>query len=183
MHLDWLSFRCANRIPGTGHSHTPFFQVLTGGLPFPDIQDSAVAYHVLRGKRPIKPANASAIGFSDSLWAFTQNCWDGEMKSRPKVKEVVTHLGEAMADWVGLMPPCSLAGDVGLDSGKPSSDSGESSEFDVLILLRFYPSSNCTDFFPSSTSDTQESSIQSQTTSELLRRRNTKSTQLTDPQK
>lgn len=141
-----------------------------------------MGYHVLRGKRPGKPANASTIGFSDSLWDFTQKCWDGEMKSRPKVEEVVTHLRETVDSWVELMPPClAPAGDIGLDSGEPMSESEEPSEFDILILLRCYPPSIGTDIFPSSTSDTPESSIKSQTTSGFLSRQNTKSTQITDP--
>jgi len=82
---------------------------------------------VLGGNRPDKPENASAIGFSDSLWALTQRCWHGEMGSRPKVGEVVTHLSEAMADWVGLMPPSFPVGDVILDSGEPVWDSEEPS--------------------------------------------------------
>jgi len=55
--------------------------------------------------RPTKPDNASTIGFSDSLWAFAQRCWNGKTELRPKAGEVVAHLGEAAAGWDGLMPP------------------------------------------------------------------------------
>jgi len=132
-------------------SHLPFPQVLTGGIPFPGIQDSAVGYHVLRGGRPKRPEDASNIGFSDSLWTFTQSCWHGEMESRPEVEEVVKHLGDAVIDWDGEMPPCSPAGDTVLDSGEPVSEelasedlfseSDEPSEFEALIFLRCYQSS------------------------------------------
>jgi len=67
-----------------------------------------VAYHVLRGRemRPSKPENASAIGFSDPLWTFTERCWDA-LELRPDAKEVVTRLGEAAAGWDGLTSPLS----------------------------------------------------------------------------
>ena len=58
-----------------------------------------IALDVVQGVRPTKPENASAIGFSDSLWSFVQRCWDGEMKLRPKIAEVVSQLGRAAADW------------------------------------------------------------------------------------
>jgi len=83
-------------------------QVLTGEMPFRGIRQSALAYHVLCGKRPTEPENASAIGLSDSLWAFIQRCWDGSIESRPKVGEVVVHLKDAADSWNGLMPPRSL---------------------------------------------------------------------------
>ena len=90
---------------------------------------------MLNGERPRKPENASAIGLSDLLWNFAQRCWDGKIELRPEAGEVVTCLGEVAADWDGLMPPCSPAGDAALDSGEPVSGSEEPSEFDVLILL------------------------------------------------
>ena len=94
---------------------------------------------MLRGKRPDKPTNASDMGFSDSLWCFTERCWSGRVELRPSVGEVVTHLSEAAAAWGRLMPPCSQAvGDAGLDSEDPLSDSDEPSEFDILILPRRY---------------------------------------------
>jgi len=73
------------------------------------VYDIEVAYHVLRGceMRPSKPENASAIGFSDSLWTFTERCWDAR-ELRPDVKEVVIRLGEAAAEWDGLVPPDKL---------------------------------------------------------------------------
>ena len=86
---------------------------------------------MLRGKRPDKPANASSIGFSDSLWGFTQRCWDGKIESRPEVGEVMKHLGEAAINWNGLMPPCVLSETVMPCSGEESSDLGE---FDIYIL-------------------------------------------------
>jgi len=108
-------------------------QVLTGEMPFRGIRQSALAYHVLRGTRPTKPGNASAIGFSDFLWAFTQRCWDGPIESRPEVGEVVTHLKEAAEDWDGLMPPHSQVEDVASDPDEMPG-SKKRSEFQVLML-------------------------------------------------
>jgi len=188
--LGWLSSRYANRITSIDGSHLPFLQVLTGGIPFPGVQDSAVGYHVLRGERPKKPEDAPDIGFSDLLWTFTQLCWHRAMESRPKVDEVVQHLRDAANSPVRLMPPCSPPRDIGLDSGEPvseelvseelMSESDEPSEFHTLIFLQCYLSSNGTDLFQSS-GDTPESSIESQTTWDLLSHEDTESTQSTAP--
>ena len=93
-------------------------------MPFHGIRQSALAYHLLRGKRPTKPENAPAIGFSDSLWDFARRCWDGPMESRPKVGEVVVHLKDAADSWNGPMPPRSLVafGPEGMPDSEPYSE-------------------------------------------------------------
>ena len=92
-----------------------------------------MGYYVLRGKRPDKPENASTIGFSDSLWDFTERCWDGRMAMRPKVRDLVRHLGEAAANWTGLMPPCVQAKAVGSGTNDLSGLT-KRGEFEVLVL-------------------------------------------------
>jgi serine/threonine protein kinase len=99
-----------------------FVQVLTGEIPFRGVRQTELGYAVAMGKRPDKPANAAAIGFSNSLWDFVQRCWDGDMSMRPKVAEVVAYLEEAAAKWDGL-------------SKEPISDSMEPSEFEVSTPL------------------------------------------------
>ena len=111
-------------------------QVLTGETPFRGVQIPALGYFVLRGKRPTKPENSSAIGFSDSLWAFTQQCWDGKMELRPKAGEIVARLGEAAAGWDGLMPPSSQVSGV-TSNCEETSDSKKHGQFDF-----FFPSPN-----------------------------------------
>jgi len=123
-------------IASSGRFDMCFLQVLTGETPFRGIRQSALAFHVFRGKRPDKPDTAEAIGFSDSLWDFTQRCWDGDMKSRPEVREVVTHLKEAAADWDGLMPPHVQSKDV--SDFEEMSDSKEHSESNLLVLPSYY---------------------------------------------
>jgi len=93
----------------------------------------ALGHYVVDGKRPEKPENASAIGFSDSLWSFTQRCWDGKMEMRPKVGEAVTHLRDVAAIWDWLMPPRPRTEDAGSGS-EDASDSNEPSEFEILIF-------------------------------------------------
>jgi len=85
-------------------SFTYIFQVLTGKRPFRGVRMGELSFNVVMGVRPTKPENASAIGFSDLLWGFIQRCWDGDLKLRPKVGEVVTQLERAAADWDGVMP-------------------------------------------------------------------------------
>ena len=86
-----------------------------------------------QGRRPTKPGNASAIGFSDLLWNFVQRCWDGDMNVRPKVVEVVVHLENAAMNWGGLMPPCVQVENVAPDFEEPASDSMAHCEFGVLV--------------------------------------------------
>ncbi|KAF9644736.1 kinase-like protein [Thelephora ganbajun] len=82
------------------------YQVLTGEIPFRRLRQTELAYSVVKGLRPNKPENPAAIGFSDSLWDFVQQCWDDNRELRPTVSEVVIHLEAAAANWRGLMPPC-----------------------------------------------------------------------------
>lgn len=77
---------------------------------------------MILGLRPGKPENAPAIGLSDSLWGFAQLCWDGDMKLRPKITEVVKHLETAAANWDGPMPPS-----VGVENPSSVSYGGKGS--------------------------------------------------------
>ena len=89
---------------------------------------------MIQGLRPDKPENASAIGFSGSLWRFVQRCWDSDRDLRPRVTEVVTRLGKAAKDWDGLMAPCVVVGSVPYNSKEPLSDSMQHREFAFLTL-------------------------------------------------
>ena len=102
---------------------TYIFQVLTGKTPFRGIRASEISLSVSQGVRPPKPEDASAIGFSDPLWSFVQRCWDGEMKLRPRIAEVVSQLERAVADWDGVMPPCAQVEGVVSASQEPTPDS------------------------------------------------------------
>ena len=133
-HLGWSSSRYASRIAGTGRFYLYFPQVLTGDIPFRGAPRPALVYYVVNdGKRPNKPENAPALGFSDSLWSFTQRCWDAKVELRPEVGEVVRHLGEAAINWNGLMPPCAKAEDV-VSGSEEMSDSMKYGEFEIMIL-------------------------------------------------
>jgi len=89
---------------------------------------------VVQGLRPTKPEYASSIGFSDVLWSFVQRCWDGDSRLRPKVGEVVTHLGSAVADWDGLMPPGAPVENIIFDPEGPTSDTLPHCKFANFIL-------------------------------------------------
>ena len=91
------------------------------------MRDSEIAWLVVEGLRPKEPEDASAIGFSNSLWDFVQRCWSGNVKLRPQVADVVTCLRQAAEEWNGLMPPSALAESV--------SNLSEHSEFQAPTLL------------------------------------------------
>ena len=109
-------------------------QVLTGEIPFPGIRTAELAVNLVQGLRPVKPVNASAIGFSDSLWDFIQHCWDGEMGLRPRVAEVVSQLERAAVDWDRVMPPCAQVDSIVSASLEPNSDSMAHGKLQILIL-------------------------------------------------
>ena len=124
-------------IVGNSRFNVRPLQVLTGETPFRGIRQSALGYHVLRGKRPDKPENAMAIGFSDSLWDFIQRCWDGMAELRPGIGEVVAHLEEAVRNWDGLMPPhtrVTARDEIGASGSQGMLDSEDPSEFEILIF-------------------------------------------------
>ena len=119
-----------------GRGYQPFayiVQVLTGEIPFRGLRPMELGYKVVQGLRPAKPDNASAIGFSDSLWGFVQRCWNGDAKFRPKVGEVVTQFGREAANWRGLMPPCTRA-EIVASNSEELSDTIEHCKFDLSIL-------------------------------------------------
>lgn len=109
-------------------------QVLTGKPPFRERETELRISVIFNGLRPTRPENASAVGFSDSLWGFAQRCWDREIAQRPKVAEVVTHLAEAAASWDGLMPPCGQAEDVTSVLEEPVSPLAENCKFEILVF-------------------------------------------------
>ena len=126
---------------------------------------------MVNGLRPTKPENASSIGFSDSLWSFAQRCWDGDMKLRPKVTEVVTCLDQVAADWDGLMPPCRPAEKVASRSEPLTSDTMNHREFTILILPRYCSLNAGTEgIFQSRSTVVPESPTESQATSGLFSR-------------
>ena len=112
-----------------------FDQVLTGSIPFHGVRPMDLGFEVIEGLRPAKPENASSIGFSDSLWSFVERCWDGDMNLRPKVAEVVTHLGEAAANWNEPMPPFPRTKIIAPDFKEQTSDSAPHREFEILFFL------------------------------------------------
>jgi len=157
-------------------------QVLTGEIPFHGVGQSALVWSVIQGKRPAKPGNVLSIGFSDILWGFTQRCWDGDPKLRPKVTEVVMHLEREAANWRGLMPPCSQIENVASNHEEPTSDTLEYCELVILIFSSRYPPSDGTGGpFPPSSNVVSESPAELQTTSGPFDSLSTPSTQRGEP--
>ena len=114
-------------------------QVLTGEIPFRGVRQTELGYSTVQGVRPDKPWNASAIGLSDPLWRFVQRCWDGDVKLRPKVGEVVVHLEEAVGGWDGLMSPHAQTEDVTFDLREDTPESMQHSEFNISIQPLILP--------------------------------------------
>jgi len=92
-----------------GTSFTYVFQVLAGEIPFPCLGMAAIF--------------------------FIQRRWDGEMKSRPRVAEVVSQLERAAAGWGGVTQPCTQVECIVSVSLDAVSDSMAHGGPWVLILL------------------------------------------------
>jgi len=119
---------------GRGHRLVTYIvQALTGEIQIRGLGHVGFIYSAMEGLRPDKPENASAIGFSDSLWDFIRRCWGADMDLRSQVEEVVAHLGVAAADWDGVMPPCK-AKTVASNSNDLMSDTMKHGAFEKLIL-------------------------------------------------
>jgi len=99
-----------------------------------------LAYHVSSGVRPEKPANAEAIGISNSLWKLLQRCWDGDKTQRPQIREVVARAGSAADNWHADMPPSVV--DHLEDPSEEDSDELEhgGSSFSAVALFVLRPS-------------------------------------------
>ncbi|KAJ7882127.1 kinase-like domain-containing protein [Mycena leptocephala] len=70
----------------TARMFTPSL-ILTGQRPFHDLNDMAVMFHIVEGKRPPRPMSCS-----DSLWELLQNCWVGNTEIRPTAPQIVKWL-------------------------------------------------------------------------------------------
>ena len=125
-------------------SFTHMVQVLMGEIPWRGLRIAELEFKMVSGVRPAKPENASAIGFSDSLWDFVERCWDGNMELRPKIREVVAELGRATVNWDGVMPPRVQAENVASVSKEPMSGSMQYCEFAIPILPRYCSLNNGT---------------------------------------
>jgi hypothetical protein len=70
-------------------------QVLAREAPFREYTDTAVLMQIESGKRPKKPANATSLGITESIWMLLEQCWDWEPGYRPDSTHVLSVLREA----------------------------------------------------------------------------------------
>ena len=64
-------------------------EVLTGRIPFEELENEEVVLHILRGGRPQMPTNAQELGFTREMWKFLESCWHQNPKKRPTMQDVV----------------------------------------------------------------------------------------------
>src|ERR1700753_2425170 len=101
------------------------------------MRDVEMACFLIDGLRPKHTANASAIGFSVSLWDFVQRCWSGNMELRPQVAELVTHLKQTAREWNRPMPPHVQVEGATSTSQDIMSGSAEQGKLEGLVFLRY----------------------------------------------
>ncbi|KAF9651394.1 kinase-like protein [Thelephora ganbajun] len=76
------------------------YEVLTGLRPFHHIFACTPVPAVLRGERPMKPLDAEALGFTDTLWELVQLCWIESSSARPTVQQLLGYLSSASRTWI-----------------------------------------------------------------------------------
>lgn len=101
---------------------------------------SSLYSHILSGSRPEKPADAEAIGISDSLWRLIQKCWGDERTGRPQVQEVVTAVGDAAHNWHIDMPPGVTKYEEDSEGDLDSLEHGEITLFPFPLCYSHRPS-------------------------------------------
>jgi hypothetical protein len=92
-------------------------QICTNRSPFYEVKrEAAVIARVVRGERPLRPADASTALLSDGVWDMISCCWAQQKKDRPPMKEVVGHLVRRAdcSSWLwSRMQSVNLAVDAG----------------------------------------------------------------------
>ena len=75
-------------------------QVLCGAIPFYDIALWFRAMEVIMGGgQPVKPENATSLGFTGGLWEIVERCWSADTNARPTLQAVLSCLREAASSW------------------------------------------------------------------------------------
>ena len=82
------------------------YEVLTGSVPFAQLNDTAVLMGVLNGERPEKPQGEEGAWFTPGLWEVLELCWKPKPGDRPNLDTVLQCLQE-------VAPPSRLPGDGG----------------------------------------------------------------------
>ena len=60
------------------------YEIISGNVPFHEVQDMAVLLKVVDGERPCREA-----GFEDSLWEMMEQCWRSDPHDRPTIESVL----------------------------------------------------------------------------------------------
>ena len=82
-------------------------EILTGQVPFPCYNTTAVIRKVVDGECPNTPQGPEAVWFTDALWGLLKRCWSPQPKLRPTVAGVLEYLELGSATW----EPLSLSTD------------------------------------------------------------------------
>jgi hypothetical protein len=64
-------------------------QVFTGKIPFFEVNERAVVWHILSGNIPQKSSS-----ISENIWALMEECWDTDSEKRPAAKDIVDALSD-----------------------------------------------------------------------------------------
>ncbi|KAJ7870633.1 hypothetical protein B0H14DRAFT_2234874, partial [Mycena olivaceomarginata] len=60
------------------------YEIFTEKIPFFEVGDHAVMWHVVRGDLPRK-----FLSISDDVWRLMGECWGTEPEKRPMAKQIV----------------------------------------------------------------------------------------------
>ena len=77
-------------------------------MPFHSLRDTEISYKVIRGDRPVFPANAEGLGITDELRGLLSRCWLAECTNRPRIDEILHDLSENPAREI-TFPPSKIS--------------------------------------------------------------------------
>ena len=75
-------------------------KILTGRVPFHELNGYDVGLHIINGYTPTIPDDAEKIGIPDGMWEILESCWEKDPKARPSIEAVADRL----QGFVGVVP-------------------------------------------------------------------------------
>ncbi|KAG6906988.1 hypothetical protein DXG01_011064 [Tephrocybe rancida] len=75
------------------------YEIFSGDIPFPKLDEYPVMLAVIKGQRPTRPAQCKNwktpcvdLGLDDKMWALIERCWEADAAHRPSMRVVLQDL-------------------------------------------------------------------------------------------
>ncbi|KAG6906991.1 hypothetical protein DXG01_011067 [Tephrocybe rancida] len=85
--------------PRDGRLQNYWWEIFSGDIPFPKLDEYPVMLAVIRGQRPTRPAQCKNwktpcidLGLGDKMWGLIERCWEADAAHRPDMGIVLQDL-------------------------------------------------------------------------------------------